>query len=208
MYFIEVNTIWNDEMYKKIRDNISIERQNKIDKLRYPIDKKLSLFAELLIRKGICSFSDVEYNKINFLYNEYGKPYIEGKNCYFSLSHTKNAIFVAISSYEVGVDIERIKKINYKIIERFFTIEEKMYIERSRNRDRAFYDIWTKKEAYIKYMGTGLHTSLNSFNILEKKYLIKSFQIRDYQVSICSEEDIQVLLIDILSEKELLQLYV
>lgn len=99
-----------------------------------------------------------------------GKPYcINMPTIHFNLSHTRNALICATSNqYELGVDIERHKSINYDIIERICNKDEISFIFSypKNKRDNAFYKIWTRKEAYCKCSGIGLRTNLKNINTL------------------------------------------
>lgn len=119
--------------------------------------------------------------------NEYGKPYLaRHPNFYFNISHTQNAIAIAISYTEIGVDIERLRDPNQKIAHRFFTPNEVAYIE-TRNNAECFLEIWTKKEAYIKWQGKGLTIPLNSFDVLETPNLFQTWHMGEYIISVCQE---------------------
>lgn len=188
---MSVDEFLNKVTFKQLLSFLSKERQKQLMKLNYDIDKKLSLFAEIIVRIIICQKLNVKNSKLVFEKNEYGKPYIKGyTNLYYNISHTRNAIVVAFSDKPVGVDIEKVKHIESQIAKRFFTFEEQMYISKYPEKiDKHFYEVWTKKEAYIKYLGQGLSIKLNSFNVFSNviSKQIKSFEIDDYIVSVCSE---------------------
>ncbi len=94
--------------------------------------------------------------RYTYYYNKYSKSYIlEHPQLYFNLSHSKTW----------GGDIERIRGINLKIAERFFSNEEYMLINSKTgyNQFLCFYEYWTLKEAFVKAIGKGLVVSLDSF---------------------------------------------
>ena len=91
-------------------------------------------------------------------YNEHGKPYIEN-GPYFSISHCKEGIAVAIDDKPIGIDIEAIRHANEELIERTINEEEKSKVESQKSkeeRDRMFTRLWTQKEAIVKAEGTGI----------------------------------------------------
>ena len=83
----------------------------------------------------------------------------------------------------VGVDIEKIRDVNLKIKDRFFCTAEKENIKTNED----FFRIWTAKESYIKYLGTGLHTPLNSFDTgsLDVNFLHLDFN--GYHICVCTK---------------------
>lgn len=65
-----------------------------------------------------------------------------------------------LSFPSIGIDIEYVREYDEKIARRFFTTEEQDYLKVSEDRDEAFTRIWTSKEAYGKFTGTGMEDGL------------------------------------------------
>ena len=120
----------------------------------------------------------------------HGKPYFKGSNIYFNISHTEALQAVAIGKSEVGVDIEKIRDVNLQVASRFSN-EEYDYVMEAESSNR-FFEIWTKKEAYLKYLGTGISGGLKSFSVLDLPIKIMTFKKDDYIISICSESDFKI----------------
>ena len=116
------------------------------------------------------------------VYNEYGKPYLKDNAVYFNISHTKNIIVVAVSDKEVGVDIQY-KCYRPRVKDKYFTKEEKAYIDNSLDKEDAFTAIWVKKEAYLKMIGQGLSYGLN--NVDTTKLAISVTNNEDLYMAIC-----------------------
>ena len=91
----------------------------------------------------------------SFLYNEYGAPYLEN-GPYFSISHCKQGIAVAVSETPIGIDIEAIRPFNEGLMRKTMNSEEQTYILSSLNPEIEFIRLWTQKEAYVKMQGTGI----------------------------------------------------
>jgi 4'-phosphopantetheinyl transferase len=169
---------------------VSEEKQNKLRQYRFPIDRKLSLYAELLVRQKAMHLLGLNNDEIEFVKNEYGKPCLQDYTSFhFNISHTRNAIAVAFSNDEVGVDIEKVKPFDFQIAKRFFNSSEQDYVISHANPDRAFCEIWTKKEAYIKCIGMGFAKPLKSFDVLDDKSSI-SMCVGEYIVSICCNKPV------------------
>ena len=75
----------------------------------------------------------------------------------FSLSHTRDIVAVALADVPVGIDIEEIKERDMTALSRrALTDGEREELESLRGEDRLtrFYEIWCKKEAYFKTLGS------------------------------------------------------
>jgi len=179
--------IENDALMKLLPD----ERRAELARFKFVIDSKLSMYAELLVRYQACRILELNNEDIVFEKGENGKPYIQNNPKFqFNISHTRNAIAVAFSDGEIGVDIERLSSADFKIAKRFFAPCEQDYIFSSEYPERAFYEVWTKKEAYIKYIGDGLTIPLPSFDVLDVKTtaIFRTVEVGDYIMSVCYKE--------------------
>ena len=92
----------------------------------------------------------------------YGKPYVScnSHNVEFSISHTNNASFLAISqTVRVGIDVAmQSVDDSHEIAALLFTRHERSMLNRASAAERAemFLRIWTAKEAFAKLLGVGM----------------------------------------------------
>lgn len=154
---------------------VSSEQKQKILSYRNPADMKRSLYAILLVKMIINKMTDVPVSEISFSYGIYGKPYLTSfPNFHFNLSHTKNRILCCINTtHSIGVDIEYLRDAPLNIMNLSFHDCEKKYVDSATIttcRNLRFFKIWTQKEAYTKYLGTGLTLSTTEFNTLDPQY--------------------------------------
>ncbi len=132
-----------------------------------------------------------KYNNVEIMKTEKGKPYFKNAiGLYFSLSHTHGLTIIALGDSEVGVDVEKIRKADLRVARRFLK-EEADYIT-APDSDRRFFEVWTKKEAFLKYKGTGLAGGLDSVNVFECHPKIKTICFEDYIISVCSESEYEI----------------
>ena len=111
---------------------------------------------------------------------ETGKPYLEGIPLHFSISHTGKLWGCLISPRNAGLDIQEKRKVNFnKLAERFFLNEEIEFV-REKGID-GFFDIWVRKEACVKYYGTGLR-DIKSFCVVKDGKLTEKINGKD---SVC-----------------------
>ena len=180
LFIVPLNESFNSELYDTLSLSIATNKKAKLDSYKSDIDKKLGLYADILVRISIYQDLNIENGDIEFSTNSYGKPFLMNNQDYhFNVSHTHNMIAVAVSNNSVGVDVEKIKEIDTRIAKRFFTKQEFSYIEKFQdNRSERFFKIWTKKEAYIKYTGKGLSVPLNSFDVTTRELSAHFYTVR------------------------------
>lgn len=90
---------------------------------------------------------------------ERGKPYFKDIPLSFNISHSKELAAAAVTEKEygeVGVDCENIRICRKNTAARVFSPEERQLILNSSDINLAYTKLWTLKEAYVKYTGTGL----------------------------------------------------
>lgn len=133
----------------------------------------------------------IDKEQINFEYGKYGKPFIKGhKEWQFNISHTDGMIAIATSDFSIGIDIEKIREPDERIARRFFSEKEQEYIRETDSAIR-FFEVWTRKEAYIKCIGKGFYQPLNSFDVFEMPEKYRTFHVlQDYIVSVCGDQHI------------------
>lgn len=147
--------------------------------------------AKEIIIKALLDFFGINISFSDFLKSEDGKPYIKNlPDFHFNISHSENAVAVAISDSEVGIDCEKLRNADLRVAKRRFTEKEYAYIIKdSSETDLRFFEIWTKKEAYLKFCGKGLTMPLNSFDVTDGS-LDKSFHTYQkdvFFISVCTD---------------------
>ena len=99
----------------------------------------------------------VKHNPPLWTFGEHGKPYIINYDgIYFNISHCNDAVAVAVSDREVGIDVEGRRKFSDSLLQRAFNEEEQAAIHSSDDPETGFACIWTRKEAWFKWTGTGI----------------------------------------------------
>ena len=127
-----------------------------------------------------------------FDYNEHGKPYLPD-GPYFSISHCKNGIAVAVDDQPIGIDIEAIRHANEELIANVMSEKEKSQISHPSPVEsaRAFTRLWTQKEAIVKAEGTGITSFEQLQTIMENgKWKMDIFENKEYIYSIAHKSEI------------------
>lgn len=164
--------IFDDEgQYLNAYNSVSAERKEKVDFYRFDKDKRLSLAAGLLLEMGLSQFGIKEYS---LEYGQYGKPYIREYDwLFFSLSHSGTLAACAFYDKEIGIDIELICDVTEPLIRQVSTDYEYdflMHLDENQRKEQ-FFRLWTAKESYMKYLGTGLSLSPQELEICFNKNL-------------------------------------
>lgn len=124
--------------------------------------------------------------------NEFGKPLCKDK--YFNISHSHGLIAFVMDDVPVGIDIEKIKKVENDLINYISNDDEKKCI----HDDESFYEIWTNKEALVKSFGTGIKSNpkeiiglpINGRRIYKDKvYFNKTIKHDDYVITVSRQID-------------------
>ncbi len=174
-----------------LTDYVSVRRRKKINRFCFEKDKLLSLFAGLLVRFCVMKKYNIPNSSIEFEIGTHGKPFLADRNEYnFSVSHSGRCIAFAESDFPVGIDIEQIRDFDENIAKRYFSENERKHIENSSDFNKAFAEIWTSKEAYIKMTGDGLTVPLDSFCTVSgiPDYYFMHEKFSDCMVSVCLHE--------------------
>ncbi len=162
--------VWwsNLDQPQNIVDNchsfLSSEEKNRINKYNTQLLKNRQVMSKAILKKLLSLYLEKNVKEINFIYNNYGKPYIAcdkvANSVKFNISHSENVgIFAFTLNDDLGVDIEKVKEYIEidGIKEICFTNFEKEWYDNLNNEFKleAFYKIWTIKEAFIKAIGEG-----------------------------------------------------
>ena len=94
-----------------------------------------------------------------------GKPYFANSPLHFSISHTKQYVFAAVSETPIGIDAEELdRKVHGKLAEKILSPSEKEQYDAAENKIKALLTFWVLKEAQAKLTGEGLRIYPNHTN--------------------------------------------
>lgn len=157
---------FQDELLQYLPEAGRIRVQDRLN-----MTSKLHTVAgELLARYSVGKYINNSEQEIILRFGEKGKPHIENlTNVHFNISHSGNYIVCAVAGTEIGIDVERVRKVNLRVAERFFSAPEihDLMACNEETRMQYFITLWTIKESYLKAIGRGLTQHLNSFTILK-----------------------------------------
>ena len=146
IYLLNCIGLADSGVYSRACHYISEARRSSADTVRLDEDKRLTVGAGLLteyIRSQHPFLPEPEYT-------EDGKPFFPYLDCCISISHAHEYVMIGISGSPLGVDVEYYHDDYELIISHFFTRDERAYLDECADRKKEFFELWSRKEAYIK----------------------------------------------------------
>jgi 4'-phosphopantetheinyl transferase len=158
----------------RMRTILNAEETARADRFYMDVHRNRFIAARALLRDLLAGYLAQPPEAISFAYNEWGKPALApgfvASDLRFNLSHSQElAMYAFVLERDVGVDLEMIRAdvASEKIAENFFSrreVETLRALPREHQAE-AFFNCWTRKEAYVKARGQGLSIELDSFDV-------------------------------------------
>jgi len=134
-------------------------------------DRRRYVAAHRGLRELLSARTGISADRLRFAEGEFGKPHLVGTSPWaFSLSHSEHYALVALAcDGEIGVDIEMLRDLPDldDLARRCFTVDERRELDAAppAQRGRLFLRGWTRKEACLKALGTGLQIEPAAFSV-------------------------------------------
>ena len=150
---------------------LSVDERERAARFRFDRDRRHYSVARAILRSLLAHYTGMPAAGIQFSYNAHGKPVLPGNHpCRFNVSHSHGwALYGFALERDVGVDIERIRPdlAGLEIAQRFFSATEVEALQSVAKADlaTAFFNCWTRKEAFIKANGLGVFLGLHTFAV-------------------------------------------
>lgn len=148
------------------RKLLSEQEQQKASRFRFLRDQQSYIVTHAMLRTILGKYLESEPTDIEFVSNTFGKPSLTGKvkKIHFNLSHRSGRSALAFSPKgEIGIDVEKIDpKFDFDLIgySHFSNAENSFIHEKQDEAYKRFYTLWTRKEAFLKAIGTGIGENL------------------------------------------------
>jgi 4'-phosphopantetheinyl transferase len=150
---------------------LSADERERAGRFRFERDRDHFIVGRARLRILLGRYLGKEPGQFEFTYNSYGKPFLaDEKRLSFNLSHSHGLALYAIArGRQVGIDLEQISErvCIEEVARSYFSPTEVAAIRAlpEKLRRRAFFNCWTRKEAYLKAQGNGLSITLDSFSV-------------------------------------------
>lgn len=163
----------NDEFLNFFKNTLTNDELLHFDSYKSDKNKTIGIVSRGLFRSQFSRILNIPFSDIKYVKTNNGKPKLfteSKKDCDkldFNLSHVEDWVILAISPFQIGIDIEyTLRKNNLsKISNRFFSKVEikKLNHLNSKERIDLFFTYWTLKEAYLKAKGLRIADGLKDF---------------------------------------------
>lgn len=191
VYLLSLTDLKTSEQLEEFSEaaslRVDLTRRRKAEEIRNPRGQAVSLGAGMLLQKMAADYQSGKEIRgeryytaaellselrtplpLQYRFGAHGKPFIVGFPLYFSISHSGDYVLCAASERAVGADIQQFQPIDFPgFARRFFTEEECIALEgcdSEPERQRVFFRLWTRKEAFGKLTGQGVMSVLNRAN--------------------------------------------
>lgn len=171
------------------------------------IKRKKQIISNILIRK-LSKFGNITPDDIFLDYN--GKKQLPKYfGMQYSVSYSGSFFCIALASENIGVDIERKRKLDIKHLLTCFHITEQVFTKTSDVPWLSFLYFWTIKESISKYIGLGLKMDFaqsiisdQTQNIFDNKWLrsgvfncfIRTIELNQFIISICLQKESNIVI--------------
>lgn len=150
---------------------LSAEEVDRAARFHFEKDQRRYIIARGILRYVLGRYLEIPPAEVQIRYNTRGKPEVAtSSSLNFNLSHSGNIILYAFGqNRKIGIDIEQIRN-NVEFLElaqhSFSPLERAALAQMPpQSIPQAFFNCWTRKEAYIKAIGEGFYFPLDCFDV-------------------------------------------
>ena len=160
-----------DALQEMFQHTLDEDERERASRFHFERHRRRFVAARGFLRALLAHYLDLQPDEVRFTYGRYGKPSLDhASGLRFNMSHSHElAVYAFVQEKEIGVDVEYIKAdfATEDIARQFFSTPEVEALTSLPKGERAaaFFRCWTRKEAYIKAIGSGLSHPLNEFDV-------------------------------------------
>lgn len=185
-----IHTEQGQENPERFLSALTEEEKKKALSYRFEEDRIRSTLGAWLVHKAFEEDFPSEQYEINR--NAYGKPYypkrlLDEKQAYFNLSHAGELVVLAKAEFDLGVDTENVRPVDFNSFRTAFSEDEMKMIRQSDSPQDEFFSLWTKKEAFVKCIGKGL-SALDEFDKSVKDYSFALYHCERHIITVCAKK--------------------
>jgi 4'-phosphopantetheinyl transferase len=158
----------------ELERTLSTDEIDRARRFHFETDRRNFIGRRAILRAILADYLATTPSSLRFLYNDFGKPRLDGspeaRSLSFNQSRSRGLTLVAVTlDRDVGVDIEFVNDSvpTAELATSFFSTNEIATLQALPESLRlaGFFNCWSRKEAYIKARGMGLSIPLDSFDV-------------------------------------------
>jgi 4'-phosphopantetheinyl transferase len=163
-----------EEQLTRLAATLSDDEQARAERFRFDQHRNRFVAGRGLLRAILGFYLGRNPRELEFVYSARGKPSLvhsdDQSAPHFNMAHSGDLALVAVAGTgDVGVDVERVRPLSEAedIVSRFFSPRESDGFKAvpEAERSRAFFNLWTRKEAWLKATAEGIGQSLNQVEV-------------------------------------------
>jgi 4'-phosphopantetheinyl transferase len=160
----------SEEQLQRFGAFLSEDEHARANRFVFERDRERFIVCRGLLRTLLSGYTGLPPDSLRFQYGTKGKPELAGGNIHFNISHSAELVLLTFSrSQPLGIDVECIRVVPEaeQIAESHFSRVERAAFRSvpSHLKTEAFFNCWTRKEAFVKALGDGLYIPLGQFDV-------------------------------------------
>lgn len=158
------------DILKNFATTLSPDETARANKFKFERHRNRFIAGRGALREILAVYLGANASELSFDYSTNGKPSLAGRfaemGIHFNLAHSEELALVAVTRIGiVGVDVERVRSVKDldHLVARFFSERENKAFQKISEAEKqaAFFNLWTRKEALLKATGEGITRSLS-----------------------------------------------
>lgn len=163
-----------DEVIQRLAQTLALDERERAARFYFDRDRRRYIAGRGILRHLLGQYLGAPPERLQFRYGPHGKPALaedfgEGR-LHFNLSNSHQLALCAFAyDQELGIDLEHVHPLDDMdgVARHFFSAREvdRLFSLPAQQRIDAFFNCWTRKEAYLKACGSGLAKPLDQFDV-------------------------------------------
>jgi 4'-phosphopantetheinyl transferase len=162
------------EQIQNFEKTLSDDEKERAMRFRFVEHRRRFMVARGGLREILGRYLNLAPQDVRFEYDAKGKPSLCSSfgesSLQFNVSHSQElALYGFVKSQRIGVDLEYVRTVKdlEHLAQRFFCPSEVAILKTlpSSEKEKAFFGMWTAKEAYLKAIGEGIGGGLDQVEV-------------------------------------------
>jgi 4'-phosphopantetheinyl transferase len=155
-------------------NTLSPNESERASRFHFERDRNRYIAGRGLLRTVLGKYLQLSPVEVPLVYGPNGKPLLQTAGSrttiHFNLAHSQNLALLAVTNAgQIGIDVEAVRPLSdaHELVDRFFSTHESAAFESvpEAQKPAAFFNLWTRKEAWLKATGEGIGHLLNKVEV-------------------------------------------